>query len=187
MAEKTIGINMKTKTVIAGILLAMFPAGEILARDITSLQLMFAAKQAFPDLKEISVLVSQRRFAVEKKNIARAASQTQLKAKVYVVQNALDIGSSLSKVSDGGVLIIFDSDVLSKKKSKLYILSKCKPRQVAIITSSREYAELGALLSIVTDENEKVKMVLNLKHNNQLKTRFTKAVIQKVGISEVIE
>lgn len=104
-----------------------------------------------------------------------------------MVNSASDIGSALRKIKKGSVMILFGSGVLSESKSRLYVLSKCKPKKIAIVTSSNDYAQSGALLSVVWDENQKLKTVLNLKHNEHLRSKFTADFIQTVGIKEVIE
>ncbi|RMF65746.1 MAG: hypothetical protein D6743_07530, partial [Calditrichaeota bacterium] len=84
------------------------------------------------------------------------------------------------------VLVLFDSPEMSRNKSKLYILSKCKAKHIAIVTSSMDYAESGALLGIVKGADQKVKTILNLKHNGFLRNKFTDDLIARVGIEEVI-
>lgn len=159
----------------------------IFSKDITPLQLLFTVKQTFPDCQQLSILISKELLAKEEKNIARASAQTQIKATIYVVNSSSDIGSALRKIKKGSVMILFGSGVLSESKSRLYVLSKCKPKKIAIVTSSNDYAQSGALLSVVWDENQKLKTVLNLKHNEHLRSKFTPDFIQTVGIKEVIE
>ena len=177
----------KLKLLPAALILLLCQNSLIFSKDITPLQLLFTVKQAFPDCKELAILISKDLLAKEKKNIARASAQTQMKATIYVVTSSSDIGRALAKISEGSVMVLFGSGVLSKKKTKLYVLSKCKPKKIAIVTSSNDYAQSGALLGVVRDENQKLKTVLNLKHNLHLKSKFTPDFIQTVGIKEVIE
>lgn len=159
--------------------------GLLYAKEVTPLQLLFTVKQAFPESREVSIMVTTDNMATAGESIKRAVASTQLKAKIYVIASSADIGSALGKVPEKSILVIFNSGILTDKKSKLFVLSKCKPKQIAIITSSKDYSESGALLGIVKEADE-TRMVLNLKHNQKYSAQFSDAVITKLGIQEVI-
>jgi len=177
----------KIKFLTVALILLLCQTNLVFSIDVTSLQLLFMVKQTFPECKEVSILITEKLLAKEKNRIARASVQNKIKSTIYVISTSSDIGSALSGISEGSIMVLYSSGVLSKNKSKLYILSKCKPKKIVIVTSSSDYSQSGALLGVLKDENQKLKVVLNLKHNAHLKSTFTPAFIQTVGIKEVIE
>lgn len=178
---------MRKFRILATLILLLCQNSLTFSKDITPLQLLFTVKQAFPDCKKLSILISKDLWAKQETNIARASAQNQIKATIYVVDSSSDIGSALRNIKEGSIMILFASGVLSKNKNRLYVLSKCKPKKIAIVTSSNDYAQSGALLGVVKDEKQKWKIVLNLKHNIYLKSKFTPEFIRTIGIKEVIE
>jgi len=56
-----------------------------------------------------------------------------------------------------------------------------------MITASRDYADSGALLTLLPNAEGKIDLVVNLKHNEHMHAQFTDAFIQENGITEVIQ
>ncbi|HPG39994.1 MAG TPA: hypothetical protein PLP19_09510 [bacterium] len=152
---------------------------------VSSMQLFFLVKQAFPEASEVNIFISKANLAEEKDKIARATVQFQLKALIYDVDNAADIGNGTKKISDNSILIVYDDEVFANKTNKLYILSKCKEKKISLITSSMDYIQSGALLGYI-EENSAKKIILNITHYDYLKEKFTNDVVQKIGVAEVI-
>ena len=87
--------------------------------------------------------------------------QNGLSAKLYVISNTIDVGKRLRELPSKSILVVYQSDVLSKKSTqRLFILTKCKEHQIAVITSSAEYSELGALIGLVKT-GPRFELVLN--------------------------
>ena len=157
------------------------------AQNITPRQYFFIIKQIFPDTKEISVILDEEDLPSFEDDIAKAAGQAQVKAIIYPVSDFKSIGKSIKKVEKSGTLVVVPSPILSDKSSKLFILSKCKEKNIAVISESKEYSESGALLGVFPQDGAKTKVVLNLKHSQDLLAKFTPDYAKQVGISEVIQ
>ena len=161
--------------------------GSGLEKDANASQFFYMIKQLFPDINDVSVFLSEESLANQKTIMDRAAAQYKLKVKIFIIDTSIDVGKRIRELGENSVLVIFNSDVLMKKSTKLYILKNCKGKKIAIFTSSRDYSDLGALMGIIKNGNNSVDLVLNLKHNEHFKPKFTDAFIEKVGISEVIQ
>ena len=105
-----------------------------------------------------------------------------LKAKIYVIESTSAIGNAIKQINPNSLLVIFSSDILNQKSSILYILSKCKEKQILLLTSSLDYSEAGALLGLITDENQKTKLIVNLTHSENLRAKFSQELLQQQGI-----
>lgn len=175
------------KRIFAILCLAMLSIQPAWAKSSpTPLQMFFTIKKIFPSTAEISVFLSREQLESDQNKIARAAKQSQLKAVLYPIENAADIGKNLKKLEENSFLVLFDSDIIKQKSSKLYILSKCKEKNIFLVTSSRDYADSGALLNILP-EGKRTTVVLNLRHYQDLSPKFTSNYIQETGISQVIQ
>lgn len=172
--------------VLAVFLIAAAVTPGLRADDANATQFLTIAKQAFGNVGEVAIFISESDLSSEKAIIDRAAAQNGLNVKLYIIKSSIDVNTYLKEIADNSVLVIYQSDVLSKKSTILYILSRCKKKQVALITSSSEYSELGALLGLVR-ENKRFKIVLNLKQNEWLKSEFSEDRQLQLGVSEVIE
>ena len=155
--------------------------------DATPMQLFYITKTAFPEIHEIAIFISPERLEKEKVKIERALAGQQLKGRIYKIRMSTDIGRRLKEMKDNSVLVIFSSDVLMDKKSKLYILSKCKSKKISLITSSHDYSDTGALLGVIPNSENKLDIILNLKHNEYLAPLFTEDTILKMGVCQVIK
>lgn len=157
------------------------------AQNVTPRQYFFIVKKIFPDTKEISVIIDEKQLDNFKDDIAKAASQAQVIVKIYPISDFKSIGKSVKKINKSGILVVIPCPVLTNKSSKLFILSKCKAKDVAVISESKDYSDSGALLGIFPQDGAKTKVVLNLKHSQDLLTKFTPDYAKQVGISEVLQ
>ncbi len=167
--------------VVAGILVFAMPSFA----KVSSMQLFYLVKQAFPEAQELNIFISKDNLAEEKDKISRATVQFGIKAIIYDINDASDIGNGTKKMDNNSVLVVYDDNIFENSKNKLYILSKCKEKQIAIVTSSMDYIQSGALLGYIEDANEKT-IILNLTHYDYLKDKFTSETIQTLGVKEVI-
>lgn len=158
----------------------------LFANGVTPLQIFYVVKQAFPEQEKVEVLISKEMFAEMEGSINRAAAHNHLKLQVFVVESPIGISDALSGLKPNSVLVLFESALMLNNTTKLYILSKCKEKQIAIVTSSKAYSDSGALIALIQDQTDKPTLVLNLKQNEHLKNRFTQELIEKIGFQDVI-
>ena len=151
------------------------------------LQMVFVLKKVFPEVKDVYVFLDKNKVESVKSKFNQAGIANSVKIKLHPIDSAADIGKNIKLVPDNGTLIISDDEVLTNSKSKLYILSRCKEKNIKLITSSQDYVDSGALLGIMMDANKGIQTVVNLKHSPQLKTKFTSSFIEQAGIAAVIE
>ena len=175
------------KFLITGIIIILLMSVCLNAQNVTPRQYFFIVKKVFPDIKEINVIVDENDLANVKDDIAKAAGQAQVKAKIYPVSDFKSIGKTVKKVEKSSTLVVIPSPILTDKSSKLFILSKCKEKDIAVVSESKEYSESGALLGIFPQEGARTKIVLNLKHSQELLAKFTPDYAKEVGISEIIQ
>jgi ABC-type uncharacterized transport system substrate-binding protein len=157
------------------------------ASDVSALQLLFTVKKVFPQADEVNVLVPSNFFSREEQSIKRASTQTGIQPVIFIIERNSDIGASIRKMGRNSVLIVYGEDLLSERNSKLYVLSKCREKRIALISSSKSYSDSGALLGVLQGADKKVGLVLNLKHNHHLAPHFTPELIAEIGFSQVIE
>jgi ABC-type uncharacterized transport system substrate-binding protein len=166
--------------------LVLLCTGKLFANGVSPMQLFFVLKQVFPEQSKAVIFITKDQFSELEEKINRAAAQNSLKLQVFIIESSAGIGSALNSMEQNSALVIFESDLLLSNTTKLYILSKCKEKQVAIITSSKNYSESGALLAVIKDQEDKPSLILNLKQNEHLKFVFTQELIDKIGFNEVI-
>ncbi len=176
-----------TRTLNFIIILLIFVVSSIYAKDVTARQYFFTVKKIFPDTKNINVFIQSSELEKVKDKIAQAAAQAQIKVKVFPVSDFKSIGASLRKLENSSTLVVYPSTILVDKSSRLFILKKCKEKEIAVISSSKDYSDFGALLGILPQSGQKTKIVLNLKHSEFLSSTFTPDYTKKVGISEIIK
>jgi len=157
------------------------------AKEANAMQLMYVVKKVFPETNDVALLIPKQNFDDnEKAHIARGAANAKLKVTVYAIDAHMDIGNAMKSLNDQSVLVVISSGILAESSSKLFLLSKCKERDISIIATSRDYAQSGALLGLVS-ENNRTQLILNLKHSREeLKGRFTESFVQELGIQEII-
>ena len=169
------------------VLLMLSQGAAAFAGDANASQFFYIVKKLFPDATEIAVFISHESLSEQKTMLDRAAAQNKVKATIYLIETSTDVGKRIRELRENSILVIFNSSVLLKKSTQLYILKNCKEKQISVFTSSREYSDLGALLGIIKGSDNTVDLVLNLKQNEYLKPKFTDVLIQQVGIAEVIQ
>ncbi|MCK5147490.1 hypothetical protein KAR48_12105 [bacterium] len=179
-------IMNKRIIMFVAVMLLMVAVGTVVGDDANATQYLTMAKMAFQDAKEVIVFISEADLAKEKDIINRAALQNKLKVKIYLIANSIDVGKRMREIPSNSILVVYQSEVLRKKSTQLFILKKCKDKQIAVITSSNEYSELGALIGLVKT-NGRFELVLNLKQNSWAATRFPTDVIERLGIGRVIQ
>lgn len=176
---------MKKLLLFAVILMALITQ-VVHAGDVNAGHFLFMAKKIFPEKTDISVFISKETLQVQRSQLERASAQYQLKTNVYLVESNLDVGKNIKKLNDNDILIVMDSELLTKKSTQLYILKNCKAKQISLITSSREFSTMGALLGVISAEDQ-IDLVVNLKHNEHLKSKFNDGYLKEIGITEVIQ
>ena len=170
------------------VVLLMLSQGAVAAAgDANATQFFYIVKKLFPEASEIAVFISPETLSEQKTMLDRAAAQNKVKATVYLIETSTDVGKRIRELKENSILVIFDSSVLLKKSTQLYVLKNCKEKQISVFTSSREYSDLGALLGIIKSSDSTVNLVLNLKQNEYLKPKFTDVFIKNTGIAEVIQ
>lgn len=157
------------------------------AQNVTPRQYFFIVKKIFPETQNIDVIVDESKLDGLKSDIAKAAAQAKVQVKLYPVSDTKSIGKSVKKLDKSSTLVVLPSDVTNDKSSKMFILSKCKEKDISVVTESKDYSDSGALLGIFPQDGAKTKIVLNLKHSKDLLAKFTPDYAKQVGISEVIQ
>lgn len=180
-------MSVKKGFYLMGLLLIFPVSSYVFAQDANPSQFFYIVKNVFPEIEDVAVFISQESLEENKALMDRAAAQNKIKATIYLIETSTDVGDKIRELKDNSVLVIFSSDVLMKKSTQLYILKNCKDKRISVFTSSRDYSELGALMGLIKNEDKKVDLVLNLKQNEHLKTKFTGEYVEKVGIQEVIQ
>ncbi len=178
---------MRTKSVI---LLAVFLfsfAGIAFADKVSALQYFFIVKKVFPDISEVTIFINAADEPTERPKITKAAAQMQLKVKLFLIESQKDIGANIQNIPNDGVLIVYQSDVLMNATSRMFVLSKAKEKNISVVTSSREYSQNGALLGLVKGADNKLEVLLNLKHSQSLATRFTEAFNAEIGVKQTLQ
>ncbi len=154
---------------------------------VTWLQYFYAIKKIFPDTKEIAIMLPKDQEASQKAALAKAAVSIGVKVKLYLVEDARSIGSNIKMIPDNSVLVVYDAPVLMEKSSRVYILSRCKEKNITVVTASQEYSDSGALIGLLRGDDGKLKIVVNLKFSPELAAKFTPEFIQKTGVSQVLQ
>ncbi len=175
------------KLFIVSFLLSLIIHVQLSAKEVTFLQYLYTIKQIFPDLTECSVLIDKSMVDAQKSKLERASAQMKVKVVVYPVKNNKDIGKSMKEVRDNSVLILFSSSLFENKSTKLFVLSKSKEKKIALVTSSKEYVDAGALIGLLPNEKNKTDLVVNLKHSQYLAAKFTEDFVKTAGIKTVIQ
>jgi len=177
---------MKKTTLCLVCVFILMLTAQVFADEVSPLQIFHLMKQVFPAQEKVAVFISDAQYTKLKDKINLAAMQNNVKAHVFIVESSGDIGTALNGLEKNSVLILFESRTLLNNTSKLYILSKCKEKQVPIVTTSKAYSDSGALVAVVKDQDDKLALTLNLKQNAHLKDLFTEELIAKIGFKDVI-
>ena len=170
------------------ILLVVLMSGFLYAGDeATPLQVLYCSTKIFPNAKQFAIFVESNQLDDYTTKIARATVQTKCKAQIFPIKNATDIGKYIKSLENGTHLIIFNSPVFEQSSSKLYILSKCKEKQIAVISTSEDYSNSGAVVGIYRGADGKLQTIVNLKHSKYLEAQFTDDFVAQAGITAVMK
>ncbi len=159
----------------------------VMANTVSWTQYFFAIKQIFPEIKNVSILITEDAVQSQQKSIARAATAFKIKVKLFPVKDTRGIGNGIKMVDDGAVLIVYEDPLFMERSSIYYILSKAKDKNISVISCSEKYAEAGAFLSLVKKDSKKLKIVVNLRFKPEFASKFTPELQQKLGVSEVLQ
>ncbi len=175
----------KTPLFIAIVILM---AVHLLARmNPTYLQILYSVKKVFPETKEVHLLIAQDALTSDQSQIERASAQNQIKTIIHPIRSLVDINKAIQEISEKQMLILPSSRIFQANATRLYILKKVKEKGIILVTTSAQYSNSGALLGVLPMENHKTKIVINLKHNPQLKAHFNRDFVEQSGIAEVIQ
>jgi len=169
------------------IMMVLFYNFGAYAQKISPRQYFFTVKKIFPETENIDLFIEESQLDELKNEIAKAAAQAQVKVKIYPVNDTKSIGQSVKKLDNSSTLVVLPSPVINNNSSKMFILSKCKEKGISVVTESKDYSDSGALLGIFPQDGAKTKIVLNLKHSQELLAKFTPEYAQQIGISEIIQ
>jgi len=177
---------MKNMRLVASVIL-LLTVGSSLAENATSAQYLYMVNKVLPEVKKAAVFMPPELVEAEKSKLQRAAAAFQIQVTIYPIESNRTIGENLKKVSDDEVLIVYDSPVLMEKSSRLYILKKCKERNIPVITSNEEYSKSGAFIGIIVDGEFKISQLLvNLQHYEQFASKFTEEFSLALGVTQII-
>jgi len=179
---------MKSKLMLSVILVSLiFGVLSLYAQEASPSQYFYVIKRLLPNVSEVSIFMAPELIEEKKLSINRAALQNKLTVKIFPIASAIELGKNIRQLKDGGVLIVYSSNVLLSKSSAVYVLKKCIEKNIAVVSSSQIYSDLGALLGLIRGEDNKLKVVLNLKKYASLQSQITQDKIQLAGVTQVIE
>ncbi len=177
---------MKFYKLIAALLI-LGAVTQGLAKDATAAQYLYIIKKVLPEVKTVSVFLSSDQVDKAKGKFARAGATFGFKVKIYLVDSQKNIGENLKNISNSSVLIVYDTPTLMKKSSRMFILSKCKEHNIAIITSSADYSASGAFLGVIVNDKFKIKdLLVNLQNYSRFASIFTDEFKLALGVTKVI-
>lgn len=167
-------------------LMIFIMAGFIQAQEPSYLQYFFTVKKILPETKTVGVFIDEATYSQKEVKIKRAATQSGVQVKVFLVTDRKSIGKFMKELQGVDVLLLSRNSVLDQKSSRIFILSRSKEMNIPVISSSQEYSKSGAFLYLYKDENHKTHMVVNLKQTPYLAHRFGDEEAKKMGISKLI-
>jgi len=178
---------MNTIRLFVVILLYAF-SGQLFARNATASQYLYMISKVIPEKKNVSIFMSKDLVDKEKPKLERAAVTFGLTVKIYLIDNARTIGSSLKKIESDNALVVYGSPVLDEKTSKMFILSKCKEKGIPVVSSNEEYAKAGAFIGIIVNEKFKMsQLLINLQNHADQSSKFTEEFNLSLGITQVLK
>jgi len=158
------------------------------AKDATAAQFLYMVNKILPEVKTVSVFLSSDQVDKAKTKLGRAGATFGLKVKIHLVDSQKDIGENLKSLSDNSVLLIFDTPMLMQKSSRMFIMSKCKERNIAVISSSADYSQSGAFLGLIVDDKFKMKdLLVNLQNYSRFADKFTDEFKLAMGVTKVFK
>lgn len=161
---------------------------QLLAKNATAAQYLYMVNKIVPEKKNVAIFMSKEMVETEKVKLERAASTFDLSVTVYIIESPRNIGESLKKIDDSSALVVYETEILQEKSSKMFIISKCKEKNIPVITPSEEYVKAGALVGIIVDEKFKMsQLLINLQNYSQFAPKFTEEFTLALGVTELIK
>jgi ABC-type uncharacterized transport system substrate-binding protein len=161
-------------------------AGQVLGKDVTYLQFFYMIKNIFPETKEVAIFLPKDIQEQEQSKIASASVKMGLTIKLYLISDMSSIRSNLKLLPAKSVLLVYTDPLLMEKSNRDHIINSCAEKQIPIISSSQEYITAGALIGLLIDESNKLKVVINVQQYPQIASLFSEEFTQKIGAAEVI-
>ncbi|RMH64986.1 MAG: hypothetical protein D6677_03490 [Calditrichaeota bacterium] len=162
--------------------------GSLSAKNATAAQFLYMINKILPEKKNVTIFMSPDVLDKEKPKLERAAATFGMKVKIFLVENARSLGEGFKQVGDDNVLVVYENSVTSQKSSKLFILKKCKERNIPVVTPMASYSESGAFLGIIVDEKFKMKdLLVNVQNYAEYAPKFTEEFNMAVGVTQVIK
>ncbi len=176
------------KVTITLILLFTFLSGQLWAKNATAAQFLYMVSKVLPEKKNVSIFLPAELLSREKPKIERAAATFGLKVKLFLIETARSLGEGFKQLKNDEVLIVYESDVTSVKSSRLFILKKCKERNIPVVTPMEEYSKAGAFLGIIVNEKFKMKdLLVNVQNYAEYAPKFTEEFNVAIGVTQVIK
>ncbi|MCB0281020.1 MAG: hypothetical protein H6627_11680 [Calditrichae bacterium] len=163
-------------------------ASQLFAKNATAAQYLYMVNQIVPEKQNVAIFMAKDMVETEKVKLERAAATFKLNVTVYVIESARNIGESLKKIDDNTALVVYETPILQEKSSKMFIISKCKEKNIPVITPSEEYVKSGALVGIIVDDKFKMsQLLINLQNYAQFAPKFTEEFTLALGVTEIIK
>jgi len=179
---------MKLTRTLAGLFFLIALSGQSFARNATAAQYLYMVNKVIPEKKDVAVFMSNDLLETEKGKLERAAANFGLKVTIFIIDSPKTIGESLKKIEDNSVLVVYETEVLEEKSSKMFILSKCKERAIPVVSPSVEYAKSGAFIGIIVNEEHKMsQLLINLQNHSEFASKFTEEFNLALGVTELIK
>ncbi|HHM02471.1 MAG TPA: hypothetical protein ENJ15_05605 [Caldithrix abyssi] len=170
------------------LVLLMFLGGPLWAKNATAAQYLYMVNKVLPEKKNVSIFLPSELLSKEKPKIERAAATFGIKVKIFLIETARSLGEGFKQLKDDEVLIVYESDVTSVKSSRLFILKKCKERNIPVVTPMAEYSKAGAFLGIIVNDKFKMQdLLVNVQNYAQYAPKFTEEFNVAIGVTQVIK
>lgn len=162
--------------------------GQVFARNATAAQYLYMVNKILPEKQNVAVFMSKDMVEKEKIKLERAAATFKLKVTIYIIESPRNIGESIKSIDENTALVVYETPVLEDKSSKMFIISKCKEKNIPIVTPSAEYVKAGAFVGIIVDEKFKMsQLMVNLQNYSQFESKFTEEFSLALGVTEIIK
>ena len=178
---------MRKAGLIIGLCIAL-TAGNVAAKNATAAQFLYMINKILPEKKNVTIFMAKDILEKEKPKLERAAATFGMKVKIFLIENARSLGEGFKQVSDNDVLVVYENSVTTQKNSRLFILKKCKERNIPVVTPMASYSQSGAFLGIIVDDKFKMKdLLVNVQNYAQYAPKFTEEFNVANGITQVIK
>jgi len=174
------------KTSLRSIMMVLAIVISAFGKDVTYLQFFYTIKNVFPDVKEVAIFLPQDLQEQEQSKIASASVKMGVTAKLYLITDVQSIGNNTKLLNQKSVVLIYNAPILAEKSNRDFIIKKCAEMQIPVVTSSQDFVQAGALIGLLPDENNKLKLIVNVQQYPQIASLFSAEFSQKVGVAEII-